>query len=35
MESFLLGVIGGLTVFVVGLVLLITIVWACNRVAKP
>lgn len=35
MESFILGTLGGLAVFVLGLCLLITIVWACNRVAKP
>ena len=35
MESFLLGVMGGLAVFVLGLGLLITIVWACSRECKP
>lgn len=35
MESFLLGIMGGVAVFVLGLGLVILIVWACNREAKP
>jgi len=34
MESFILGVAGGLAVFVLGLCLLITIVWVCNKAAS-